>query len=103
MNKVVILLFGIISYSSIALSNCDNCNVVEQEQEQEQEQESKKSPYEVFLACQDISTKQYNKSMELCSKRWKTEAKERCAERVERVFEVAMQRCDKLLEKCDNW
>lgn len=60
-------------------------------------------PYEVFLKCQEIATTQYNKSMERCANRWRTNSKERCAERVERVFEVAMERCDRLIEKCDDW
>lgn len=92
MNKVVFLILSMISFSSIALS-----------QDPDQDEEVPKKPYEVFIECQKISTEQYNKSMDLCSKRWKTSNKERCAERVERIFETAMKRCDRLIEKCDNW
>lgn len=67
------------------------------------EEPKEKKPYEVFLECQSIATTQFNKSFAICGQRWKTDSKERCMERVERVFEIAMQRCDRLIEKCDNW
>lgn len=56
-----------------------------------------------FIQCTEIATKQYDRSMDRCFKRWSPHSKDRCFERAERVYNDGMDRCEKVLDKCENW